>query len=173
MACGAAQFLSQPFLVGDRVEVATGNGARVLTGVIERIDPMRTIVRSDAEVPITIPNKASVTNGCVCNASHCIGCSHAVDSASGTSPWLSSVPLTVPAAPVDCIMCSHAVDGASRATALAFSGASALCELRCARIVLSSRIVLDSCRVDGRPPAPDPRCDARGVVSNRHRCSQT
>ena len=54
-----SQFLSQPFLVGDRVEVATATGTRVLTGVVERIDPMRTIVRSDQDVPITIPNKAS------------------------------------------------------------------------------------------------------------------
>ena len=81
----AAQFLSQPFLVGDRVEVATGNGARVLTGVIERIDPMRTIVRSDAEVPITIPNKARFTSGCPCSACHCIRCSQAVDCASRTT----------------------------------------------------------------------------------------
>ena len=58
------QFLSQPFLVGDRVEVATGTGAKVLTGVVERIDPMRTIVRSDVDVPITIPNKASRLTPC-------------------------------------------------------------------------------------------------------------
>lgn len=51
------QFISQPFVVGDRVEIATSSGSVVLTGVVERIDPMRTIVRSDADVPMTIPNK--------------------------------------------------------------------------------------------------------------------
>ena len=51
------QFISQPFLVGDRVQIATASGAKVLTGVVERIDPMRTIVRSDTDVPMTVPNK--------------------------------------------------------------------------------------------------------------------
>ena len=93
MLAPPAQFLSQPFLVGDRVEVATGNGARVLTGVIERIDPMRTIVRSDAEVPITIPNKASVVplTGVAALTCHCIGCGQAVGCASRTTPLASSM----------------------------------------------------------------------------------
>ena len=51
------QFLSQPFVVGDRVEILTSGGGRVLAGTVERVDPMRTILRSDAEVPTTIPNK--------------------------------------------------------------------------------------------------------------------
>lgn len=51
------QFLSQPFVVGDRVEILTSGGGRVTTGTIERVDPMRTILRSDAEMPITMPNK--------------------------------------------------------------------------------------------------------------------
>lgn len=51
------QFLSQPFVVGDRVEILTSGGSRVITGTVERVDPMRTIMRSDAELPITMPNK--------------------------------------------------------------------------------------------------------------------
>ena len=52
------QFLSQPFVVGDRVEILTSGGGHVITGTVERVDPMRTILRSDAELPITMPNKA-------------------------------------------------------------------------------------------------------------------
>ena len=51
------QFISQPFLVGDRVQIATSSGTKVLTGIVERIDPMRTIVRNENDVPMTIPNK--------------------------------------------------------------------------------------------------------------------
>ena len=55
------QFLSQPFVVGDRVEILTSGGGHVITGTVERVDPMRTILRSDAELPITMPNKVLVT----------------------------------------------------------------------------------------------------------------
>ena len=51
------QFLSRPFVVGDRVELSSAGGERVLVGVIERVDPMRTIIRTDASLPVTIPNK--------------------------------------------------------------------------------------------------------------------
>jgi len=44
-------------VVGDRVEILTSGGGSVTTGTIERVDPMRTILRSDAELPITMPNK--------------------------------------------------------------------------------------------------------------------
>jgi len=57
--CCAPQFVSQPFLVGDRVDIATSSGSKALSGTVERIDPMRTILRTDHDVPITIPNKAS------------------------------------------------------------------------------------------------------------------
>ena len=57
------QFISRPFVVGERIEVmAPGSGSKWLVGVVERVDPMRTIIRSDACLPITIPNK--VTSGC-------------------------------------------------------------------------------------------------------------
>lgn len=57
VAPGCTQFLSQPFVMGDRVEILTSGGSRVITGTVERVDPMRTIMRSDAELPITMPNK--------------------------------------------------------------------------------------------------------------------
>ena len=44
-------------MVGDRVEILTSGGGHVITGIVERVDPMRTILRSDAELPITMPNK--------------------------------------------------------------------------------------------------------------------
>ena len=55
LTCCATQFLSQPFVSGDRVEMTGGPGK--LVGYIERVDPMRTILRTDSGLPITIPNK--------------------------------------------------------------------------------------------------------------------
>ena len=63
------QFLSRPFVVGDRVELSSGGGERVLVGVIERVDPMRTIVRTDASLPVTIPNKVRNSTEFDCDAS--------------------------------------------------------------------------------------------------------
>lgn len=37
--------------------MTTSGGARVLTGYVERVDPMRTIMRSDAGLPYMLPNK--------------------------------------------------------------------------------------------------------------------
>ena len=56
-----AQFLSRPFVVGDRIDVTTAGGGRLLTGYVERVDPMRTILRSDAGLPFMLPNKVPVT----------------------------------------------------------------------------------------------------------------
>ena len=57
ITANCVQFLSRPFVVGDRVELSSAGGERVLVGVIERVDPMRTIIRTDASLPVTIPNK--------------------------------------------------------------------------------------------------------------------
>ena len=57
------QFLSRPFVVGDRIDVNTSGGTKMLTGYVERVDPMRTIIRSDAGLPFMLPNKA-----CACHA---------------------------------------------------------------------------------------------------------
>ena len=55
------QFISRPFVVGDRIEISSVGGSKFVVGVVERVDPMRTIIRTDACMPITIPNK--VTTG--------------------------------------------------------------------------------------------------------------
>ena len=61
--CGAdgsrlcVQFISRPFVVGDRIDMTTAGGARLLTGYIEAISPMRTILRTDAGTPFMLPNK--------------------------------------------------------------------------------------------------------------------
>ena len=60
---GGVQFLSRPFVVGDRVELSSGGGERVMVGVIERVDPIRTIIRTDASLPVTIPNKVLSCRG--------------------------------------------------------------------------------------------------------------
>ncbi|KAK9807577.1 hypothetical protein WJX72_003191 [[Myrmecia] bisecta] len=57
MISGINIFLSRPFVVGDRIELTTGTGAKMLTGFVERVDPMRTIIRTDTCLPIMIPNK--------------------------------------------------------------------------------------------------------------------
>jgi len=55
---GLTLYLTRPFVVGERVTLQTPSGAPVVTGVVERIDPMRTLVRSDRATPVSIPNKA-------------------------------------------------------------------------------------------------------------------
>lgn len=52
------QFLTQPFVVGERVTLLNG-GSKVVTGLVESINPLSTIVRDDSGVPITIPNVVS------------------------------------------------------------------------------------------------------------------
>jgi len=51
------QFISRPFVVGDRIEISSVGGSKFVVGVVERVDPMRTIIRTDSCMPITIPNK--------------------------------------------------------------------------------------------------------------------
>ena len=55
---GLTLYLTRPFVVGERVTLQTPAGAPVVTGVVERIDPMRTLIRSDRAAPVSIPNKA-------------------------------------------------------------------------------------------------------------------
>ncbi|KAK9861810.1 hypothetical protein WJX84_000948 [Apatococcus fuscideae] len=54
---GINLFLSRPFVVGDRVELLTSGGSKFMVGYVERVDPMRTIFRTDACLPVMIPNK--------------------------------------------------------------------------------------------------------------------
>jgi len=62
------QFITRPFIVGDRIELKTTGGGTVLVGIVEKIDPMRTVLRTDGTVPQAIPNKA-ITEYIVSNES--------------------------------------------------------------------------------------------------------
>ena len=50
----AVQLITRPLVVGDRV---TLRGAAEVTGVVERVDFTRTIIRDDWDVPISVPNR--------------------------------------------------------------------------------------------------------------------
>lgn len=54
------QFLSRPFVVGDRIDIMSGSGAKFATGFVERVDPIYTILRTDTGLPVTIPNKVAM-----------------------------------------------------------------------------------------------------------------
>lgn len=56
---GINLFLSRPFLPGDRVQVFSNNGSLIYSGIVERVNPLRTIIRTDKNYPLTIPNKVS------------------------------------------------------------------------------------------------------------------
>ena len=52
------QFLSRPFVVGDRIDILTSGGTKFATGFVERVDPIYTVLRTDTGTPVTINNKA-------------------------------------------------------------------------------------------------------------------
>ena len=51
------QFLSRPFVVGDRIDILTSGGTKFATGYVERVDPIYTVLRTDTGTPVTINNK--------------------------------------------------------------------------------------------------------------------
>jgi hypothetical protein len=51
------QFLSRPFVVGDRIDILTTGGAKFATGFVERVEPIYTVLRTDSGTPVTINNK--------------------------------------------------------------------------------------------------------------------
>jgi small-conductance mechanosensitive channel len=53
----SVQFVTRPFVVGDRIELKTTGGGSVLVGIVEKITPMRTVLRTDGTIPMAIPNK--------------------------------------------------------------------------------------------------------------------
>jgi len=55
--------------VGDRVELKSSGGGSIVMGVVESISMMRTQLRTDRAVPISIPNRA-ITDMIVSNESH-------------------------------------------------------------------------------------------------------
>jgi hypothetical protein len=48
------QYLSRPFVVGDSIEIRTGSGAKVVSGFVDSITPMRTNLRTGAATAIFI-----------------------------------------------------------------------------------------------------------------------
>jgi hypothetical protein len=56
---GAKLFLTQPFVVGESVQLLGSGGSEVVSGIVESVDPMNTIVRRDDGVPVIIPNAAA------------------------------------------------------------------------------------------------------------------
>lgn len=50
------QFLSRPFVAGDSITVQ-GVGNMVFSGTVERVTLMRTLMRTDDDVLVTVPNK--------------------------------------------------------------------------------------------------------------------
>jgi len=57
MIAGINLFLSRPFVDGDRVQVFSNNGSMIYNGVVERVNPLRTIIRTDRNTPLAVPNK--------------------------------------------------------------------------------------------------------------------
>ncbi|CAG9467880.1 unnamed protein product [Pedinophyceae sp. YPF-701] len=65
---GVQIFLARPFAVGERIELSTNSGGRVIEGVVMHIAPTRTVLRNDADCPVSIPNK-TITDLMVTNLS--------------------------------------------------------------------------------------------------------
>lgn len=55
---GLNLYLTRPFVAGERISLLTAAGGVVVTGTVERIDIMRCVVRNDAGMPLSIPNRA-------------------------------------------------------------------------------------------------------------------
>lgn len=61
--CRCWQFLARPFVPGDSVTL--GSAGTGLTGIVEAITPMRTTLRTEDDILVTVPNKvtAGIGNG--------------------------------------------------------------------------------------------------------------
>lgn len=61
--CRCWQFLARPFVPGDSVTL--GSAGTGLTGIVEAITPMRTTLRTEDDILVTVPNKvtAEIGNG--------------------------------------------------------------------------------------------------------------
>jgi len=57
LIAGVNVFLSQPFVVGERVSLMGSGGSTAFTGTVEAVYPMRTILRDDTSTPFVLPNK--------------------------------------------------------------------------------------------------------------------
>ncbi|KAI3434983.1 hypothetical protein D9Q98_003035 [Chlorella vulgaris] len=61
-------YSSRPFIVGDRIQLKSLSGSVIVSGVVEHIAPMRTVVRGDNKLPVYVNNK-DVMNLIVVNES--------------------------------------------------------------------------------------------------------
>jgi small-conductance mechanosensitive channel len=59
-ACLCRQFLARPFVPGDSVTL--GGAGTGLTGIVESITPMRTTLRTEDDILVTVPNKVGHSN---------------------------------------------------------------------------------------------------------------
>ena len=56
------QFLARPFVAGDRVQIFNSLGKLTYSGLVERVNPLRTVIRTDANYPVTVPNKVPLNS---------------------------------------------------------------------------------------------------------------
>lgn len=54
---GINLFLARPFVAGDRIIGYSAYGALLFTGTVERVNPLRTVIRTDKNYPLTMPNR--------------------------------------------------------------------------------------------------------------------
>lgn len=53
------QYLSRPFVVGEKIDVMTSSGGKVVSGFVEEVSPMRTHLRTDHWLSVMVPNKVA------------------------------------------------------------------------------------------------------------------
>jgi small-conductance mechanosensitive channel len=58
------QFLSRPFVAGDSITVQSTRHV-IVSGTVERITPLRTLMRTDDDVLVTVPNKVGAFFSCL------------------------------------------------------------------------------------------------------------
>jgi hypothetical protein len=56
------QFLSRPFVAGDVVQF-NGPGSMTVAGVVDKVAPMRVMLRTDDGAVVSIPNKVGGAGG--------------------------------------------------------------------------------------------------------------
>ena len=88
----ARQFLTRPFVVGERVELKTASGGSVLVGTVEKIEVMRTVIRTDNMVPVAIPNRA-INDMIVANESRIALSLVQANFTVRTAPFLRNMPM--------------------------------------------------------------------------------
>ncbi len=80
-------YTSRPFIAGDRVQLKTMNGQNVVSGTIDKILPLHTILKTDNGTPIFIHNKDMAGTLLVINESRILQ--------SATTPALPSLDQTI------------------------------------------------------------------------------